>query len=192
MSLATNKFFIHLYMLFQHPRYNLFLTFVLFCGASLVAKFLLELMVGIYARLLRPGKNLKKLGKWAVVTGATDGIGLAMSEEMAKKGMNIVLISRSLDKLKSCADDMSKKYPKAEVKTLDIDFGKFDDKQRKRVASVFSAIADDGIAVLVNNVGVSYPFTKYFHELDGEKINNIKLGQLLLLLSILLFLSLLL
>ena len=36
---------------------------------------------------------------WAVVTGATDGIGLAAARNLAKRGFNIVLISRSIDKL---------------------------------------------------------------------------------------------
>ena len=48
--------------------------------------------------MLRPGKNLKKFGEWAVVTGATDGIGEAMAIEMAKKGMSIVLISRCVER----------------------------------------------------------------------------------------------
>ncbi len=35
---------------------------------------------------LRPAKNLKFYGSWAVVTGATDGIGKAYCVELAKKG----------------------------------------------------------------------------------------------------------
>lgn len=30
--------------------------------------------------------NLKKYGEWVVITGATDGIGKAYSEQMASKG----------------------------------------------------------------------------------------------------------
>ena len=37
------------------------------CTVNLVGKAMLHL----YKTFLRPGKNLKKLGKWAVVTGAT-------------------------------------------------------------------------------------------------------------------------
>jgi 17beta-estradiol 17-dehydrogenase / very-long-chain 3-oxoacyl-CoA reductase len=32
-------------------------------------------LIATYKMFLRPEKNLKELGKWAVVTGATDGIG---------------------------------------------------------------------------------------------------------------------
>lgn len=35
---------------------------------------------------LRPAKNLKFYGSWAVVTGASDGIGKAYCEELAKRG----------------------------------------------------------------------------------------------------------
>ena len=37
------------------------------------------------------------------MTGATDGIGLALAKEIAKKGVNVVLVSRSMDKLKVSA-----------------------------------------------------------------------------------------
>ena len=38
-------------------------------------------------------------GNWAVVTGAGDGIGEQMCYELAKEGFNIILISRTYDKL---------------------------------------------------------------------------------------------
>ena len=49
-----------------------------------------------YTIFLRPSVNLKKLGSWAVVTGATDGIGKALAKQLARKGLNIVLISSNL------------------------------------------------------------------------------------------------
>ena len=43
-----------------------------------------------------------------VVTGATDGIGKAYANELAKKGANIVLISRSQEKLDATATEIGR------------------------------------------------------------------------------------
>uniref|UniRef100_A0A3Q0SV26 Hydroxysteroid (17-beta) dehydrogenase 12b n=1 Tax=Amphilophus citrinellus TaxID=61819 RepID=A0A3Q0SV26_AMPCI len=72
-------------------------------------------------RLVSPAK----LGKWAVVTGATDGIGKAYAEELARRGFAIVLISRSQEKL----DDVSKAIASkcgVETKTIEADFSAVD------------------------------------------------------------------
>lgn len=104
------------------------------------------------------------------MTGATDGIGKAMILEMAKKGLNVVLISRSHEKLTACQEEIKAKYPKIDVRVLPIDYSKFDIMSRKKVEAF---IADLDVGVLVNNVGVSYPFTKYFHELNDEEVENL-------------------
>lgn len=41
----------------------------------------------LWRQFLRPAKNLKKYGSWAAVTGATDGIGRAYCDELAKQGV---------------------------------------------------------------------------------------------------------
>jgi 17beta-estradiol 17-dehydrogenase / very-long-chain 3-oxoacyl-CoA reductase len=38
-------------------------------------------------------------GGWALITGASEGIGFAIAEELARKGFNLILASRSLQKL---------------------------------------------------------------------------------------------
>lgn len=58
------------------------------------------------------GKNsLRKYGAgkeaWAVVTGASDGIGKEFATELAKRKMNIVLVSRTAEKLKDVAKTIS-------------------------------------------------------------------------------------
>lgn len=65
---------------------SLFVFVVLVLALFRIVLFALTLARGVYVYFLRPGKNLKKLGKWAVVTGATDGIGRAYADALAKKG----------------------------------------------------------------------------------------------------------
>lgn len=140
-------------------------------GALVFLKHALVLLQGLYARLLRPGKDIKRsYGEWAVVTGATDGIGKAMAFEFARKGCSVLLISRSADKLQECQKELQAKHSSVQVAVLAIDYKNFDAAARERVAATISG---KDVGVLVNNVGVSYPFTKYFHELDDSNVEDL-------------------
>merc|ERR1719261_2184033 len=130
-----------------------------------------SLMSLFYKTLLRGGKNLKKAyGEWAVVTGGTDGIGKAMAFEFARKGMNVMLVARSADKLAAVKAELTAKYPKVEVKTEVVDFGSFGKKDTKRMTTALSSIE---VGVLVNNVGISYPFPQWFNELTEAEVQSI-------------------
>ena len=140
-------------------------------GLLIALKYAENTLSYIYCHFLRPSKNIKKrYGSWTVVTGATDGIGKAMAFELAKRGLNVVLISRSKDKLIECAAELTAKYPKVEVKILDVDFSDFSAAVRTRVTSFLEGL---DVGVLVNNVGISYPFTKFFHELDDDRVEQL-------------------
>lgn len=140
-------------------------------GAAVVLSYVLTFLKGIYARCLRGGKNLKRtFGTWAVVTGATDGIGKAMAFEFAKQGLNVVLISRTKSKLDDCEAELKAKYPRIEVRILAIDYSNFDGKARGKVDAL---LKDLDVGVLVNNVGISYPFCQYFHELSDENVEQL-------------------
>jgi len=160
---------------FQPPFEQVTLKHVIVLGAAVVGVLcfvgkVLTFLKGLWARCIRPGKILKKMGQWAVVTGATDGIGKAMAFEFGRKGLNVVLISRSKEKLAACLEELQKKYPKIEVRTLAIDYSKFDEAARGVVTNF---IKDLDVGVLVNNVGISYPYTQYFHELDDDRVEQL-------------------
>lgn len=87
-------------------------------GTLLVLKFVLGAVQAFYRFFLRPGKNLKKFGGWAVVTGATDGIGKAYAFELARQGLSLLLVSRTESKLKDTAAEITAKYPKVQVQIL--------------------------------------------------------------------------
>lgn len=68
----------------------------------------------VWKKLIAPslgfGIDLRTQGKWAVVTGATDGLGKAFAKALAEKGLDIVLVSRSMSKLKDVAAEIKQKY----------------------------------------------------------------------------------
>ncbi|EGG13265.1 steroid dehydrogenase [Cavenderia fasciculata] len=138
-------------------------------GLAFIAVHLYKFLNFVYASTIRPSTNLKKYGDWAVVTGATDGIGKAYAYEFAKRGMNIVLISRSQDKLNDEAQKIQSKYPKIQTKTVAFDFNTSDDSKYESLYKQHLSQVD--IGVLVNNVGISYDHPMYLEELSVDRIN---------------------
>ncbi len=92
--------------------------------------------------------------KWAVVTGATSGIGRATAEKLAQDGMNVVVTGRRLNRLIEVANEIETKC-KVETKILNFDIGKWSDCQKN-----FAELAPltQHIEVLVNNAGVALGF----------------------------------
>merc|ERR1739838_380287 len=62
--------------------------------------------------------------------GATDGIGKGFCLELAKQGMNIVLVSRNLEKLRVVAKEIEERFD-VKTKVVDIDFSKDKDAQSR-------------------------------------------------------------
>lgn len=144
---------------------------VLFALGSLsILKFSLSFLRWVFVNFLRPAKNLKKYGSWALVTGPTDGIGKAFAFQLARKGLNLVLVGRSPSKLKDVSDGILAKYGKTQIKTVVVDFSGDLDDGVKRIRETIEGL---DLGVLINNAGMSYPYARFFHEVDEELLRNL-------------------
>ena len=130
-------------------------------AGCLLTVWLVVQVVSYLARYCRSPIMAQTLGSWAVVTGATDGIGKGFCLELAKQGMNIVLVSRNLEKLRVVAKEIEERFD-VKTKVVDIDFSK--DKDAQSRLETETGTLDVGI--LVNNVGVSYQYPEYFLQIE--------------------------
>lgn len=104
-----------------------------------------------------------------MVTGASDGIGKEYALQLAAKGFNIFLVSRTQSKLESLASDIQEKY-KVQTKTLAMDFAANKDSD---FASLKKTATDLDISILINNVGLSHNMPVPFAETPEQEMRDI-------------------
>lgn len=61
---------------------------------------------------------------WAVVTGATKGIGLAIAEKMAENGVNLIVCSRNIRDLEDMKTGFAQKFKDVALVTCRADLSK--------------------------------------------------------------------
>lgn len=84
---------------------------------------------------------------WAVVTGASSGLGIAYAERLAADGANVILVARSEDKLQKVAENLRQRHG-VETMVLPADL-----TDRQARASLIDTLGGLQISTLVNNAG---------------------------------------
>jgi short-subunit dehydrogenase len=92
-----------------------------------------------------------RIGRRALITGASSGIGKATALAFAQAGIDVALVSRSQDKLEAVAKAASEAGVEAKAYTLDL-------AEIEQVKVGIEAISADfaPIDILVNNAGMAY------------------------------------
>ena len=88
-----------------------------------------------------------KYGQWALVTGASSGIGAEFAQKLAELGLNLVLVARRRECLEECAATLKQVFS-IQVRCLTVDLSKED-----FIDEVLSETHDIEIGLLVNNAG---------------------------------------
>lgn len=103
--------------------------------------------------------DLRLAGKVAVVTGASKGIGLAVTRALVGEGVSVVAAARSL------TDDLSRLSTQGRVHPVPVDLGTPYGPARLNDEAV---VAYGGLDVLINNVGALRPRTAGFLSLSDD------------------------
>ncbi|KYN37337.1 Estradiol 17-beta-dehydrogenase 12 [Trachymyrmex septentrionalis] len=140
--------------------------------ALISLRILIKVGILTWKKLIAPtfgfGIHFRTQGKWAVVTGATDGLGKAFAKALAEEGMDIVLVSRSLSKLKDVATEIEQKYC-VETRVVEADLT----EGQIVYAEIGKATQDLEVGVLVNNAGASYDHPEMFTNVSEEVLARI-------------------
>ncbi|XP_078447446.1 very-long-chain 3-oxoacyl-CoA reductase 1-like [Wolffia australiana] len=156
------------------------------CGVLITLNFTFSVIRWLDVVFLRRRRDLLRYGQWAVVTGSTDGIGKAISFELSRRGLSLVLVGRNSHKLDQVASSIKAENPKVQIKTvvLDLDGDLTEGVQRLR-----EEISLLDVGLLLNNAGMTYDYGTFLHEdteLWWKKIVRVNLEGLTTVTSVVL------
>lgn len=89
---------------------------------------------------------------WALVTGASDGIGKGFAEELCRRGFHVVLHGRNEKKLNRVRDELLEEWPQRQIRILVLDAVE-SATDPGQLGQAVDEIRNLKIKVLVNNVG---------------------------------------
>src|SRR5216683_4085890 len=96
---------------------------------------------------MRAALDKERFGPWALVTGASSGIGKEFARQIAASGINIVLVARRKDLLEEVGVELSRRYGvEHRVVVLDVSREDF-------IGQLTSATDDLDIGLVVSNAG---------------------------------------
>lgn len=106
-------------------------------------------------------KRIINNSEWAVVTGASKGLGYCYCEELLKLGYNVIAVARDTTSLAV----LHEKYPNQAIKMINYDLSNLDHPYQ-----LFDDVKTENVTLLINNAG--YGVWGYFNESSLEQEMN--------------------
>lgn len=155
---------------------------VLYSVASFVSPFVRPSRLGRYLH------DTDGKPAWALVTGASDGIGKQFCHQLASRGFNVVLHGRNPSKLAGVRDELARAFPQRQFRTLIADGSAIACNSCRPATpspptvdfdAVAASLAGINLTVLVNNAGggVVNPVYQFLqHCSEARLVGNINLN----------------
>lgn len=102
-------------------------------------------------------------GRWALVTGASRGVGRQIALGLAAKGVNLVLHSRAAEHCATLADALA-----GQVKVATVGAELLRESEVARLVAEALAASGGGIDVLYNNAAIMTPYRTDFTQVTAE------------------------
>tara|TARA_Y200000002_G_scaffold75058_1_gene58890 strand:- start:700 stop:1494 length:795 start_codon:yes stop_codon:yes gene_type:complete len=102
---------------------------------------------------------------YALITGATSGIGLEISRDLAKRGYNLVLVARTKERLSEISRELIKKYNiKCDYFSSDLTL-----INSPKEIYQFTSQKQFRIEILINNAGYALPNAFHLNSMEDEE-----------------------
>lgn len=112
--------------------------------------------------MTKPSKLAKRFGPWALVTGASSGIGAEFARQLAAQGFNIALAARRGELLQRVAEDLKGKHGCA-TRCVVVDLS-----EQESVSRLDLELSDVDVGLVVSNAGTGQP--GHFLEQDQAEL----------------------
>lgn len=106
----------------------------------------------------------EKYGSWALITGASAGIGEAFAWVLAKRSLNLVLVARNPERLDQKAAEIRAQFPAIQIKTHPADLS-----QSGSIVPLIQATANLDIGLVIPNAGMETTGSFLKHTLEEEQ-----------------------
>ena len=111
----------------------------------------------------------KRSEAFAIVTGASAGIGRALAWEIASRGMNLIIVARTTSALEELKIEIQKKFPGTQVEICVLDCYNI----QEATTALQAKCREFGVTMLINNVGCESGEPEPLAEKSRTNLQNI-------------------
>lgn len=104
-----------------------------------------------------------RFGPWAIVTGASSGIGKEFARQLASDGLNIILVARRVSLLEELGTELAKEF-NIQYRTVEADLS-----EESAIKKITQATDDLEVGILISNAGTGNVRKFFSAELSEHK-----------------------
>jgi len=147
-----------------------------FLLAVIISLIVVPVLLAVFCRFVYPGfPSVRKpgalkstYGSWALITGASAGIGLEFATQLAKEGINVILVARRKDRLESIAKELSANHG-IDARVVAADLGTREGPYNVHKAVAEMNLPEGGPGLIINNAGFGW-----FGKFQEEELKHIE------------------